>query len=69
MTAQIQLPVSAVLSDTAWDTLPVEPRYTGSLGDEPSEFDLHLLAMEIVRHSPMTAQKVALAGMSKIGGA
>ena len=67
MTAQIQLPVSAVLPNTAWEILPVEPRFEGSFGDEPSEFELHLLAMEIVRHSPMTAQKVALAGLQKMG--
>ena len=68
MTAQIQLPVSAVLPDTAWDALPVEPRFVGSLGDEPSEFALHLLAMEFARHSPQAAQKVAQAGLQKMGG-
>jgi hypothetical protein len=46
----------------------VEPRFVGSLGDEPSEFDLHLLAMEIIRHSPMAAHKVAQAGLQKMGG-
>ncbi len=68
MTAQIQLPVSVVLPDTVWDAVPVEPRLEGSHGDEPSEFDLHLLALQLVRHSPTIAQKVALAGHRKMGG-
>lgn len=68
MTAQIQLPVSAVLPtalDVAARPRPPEPAFPG---EDPSEFALHMLAMEIVRHSPLTAQKVALAGRQKMAG-
>jgi hypothetical protein len=68
MTAQIQLPVSAVLP-TVFDAVPVDPPFEGFNGEEPSEFTLHLLAMEFVRHAPVTAQKVALAGLRRMGGA
>ena len=67
MTAQIQLPVSAVLP-TAFDFATVaRPMPAPQHGQDPSEFTLHMLAMELVRYSPLTAQKVASAGRRKMG--
>jgi len=67
MTAQIQLPVSAVLP-TVLDSAPVaRPSEVAFYGEDPSEFALHMLAMELVRYSPKVAMDVAFAGRSKMG--
>lgn len=65
MTAQIQLPVSAVLP-MAFDSLPPDRVSERFGGEEPSEFALHLLAMEIVKHSPRTAERLAASGRQKM---
>ena len=67
MFAQIQLPVSAVLP-TVFDAIPPPPPTEAFEAQEPSEFVLQLLAMELVKHAPRTAQRLASAGRRKLGG-
>ena len=66
MIAQIQLPASAVLP-TVFDSVPPVRPPQAPEGEEPSEFTLQLLAMELVRHSPRTAERLAAAGRRKLG--
>jgi hypothetical protein len=66
MIAQIQLPASAVLP-TVFDAVPPSRPPQAPEGEEPSEFTLHLLAMELVKHSPRTALRLAASGRRKLG--
>jgi hypothetical protein len=67
MIAQVQLPASAVLP-TVFDAVPPPPRVEVFEGEEPSEFALQLLAMEIVKYNPRTAERLVDAGRSKLAG-
>jgi hypothetical protein len=67
MIAQIQLPVSAVLP-TVFDAIPPPRPPEAFEGEEPSEFALQMLAMELVKHTPRTALRLASAGKRKLGG-
>ena len=66
MSAQIQLPDSAVLPVALSPAPEARPPQDVFPGEDPSEFALHLLALELVRYSPLTAEKVATAGRRKL---
>ena len=66
MIAQIQLPDSAVLPAALCPAPVARPPQDVFPGEDTSESVLHLLAMELVRYSPLTAEKVATAGRRKL---
>lgn len=68
MIAQVQLPTSAVLPPALDRAHVVRTPEAPFHSHETSEAMLHLLAMELVRHSPVTAQKLAVAGHRKLRG-
>jgi hypothetical protein len=66
MIAQVQLPDSAVLPAALSPAPVVRPSRDAFPGEDTPESVLHLLALELVRYSPLTAEKVAGAGRRKL---
>jgi hypothetical protein len=66
MIAQIQLPDSAVLPSALSPAPVARPLQDAFPCEDTPESVLQLLAMELVRYSPLTAEKVAAAGRRKL---